>query len=54
MTNNPHNKSLKTLEENQRWLDEHADQTVHAGDLPITAAPLDTEVAPAGTSDQEQ
>ena len=54
MTNNPHNKSLKTLEENQRWLDEHADQTVHAGDLPISQPQLAKDASPAGDSDQEQ
>jgi hypothetical protein len=49
-----HARSLKTLEENQRWLDEHAQQTVHSGDLPITAQPQAKTTWQSGTSDQQQ
>ncbi len=46
-------KSLQDLAENQRWLDEHADQTVHPGDLPISEQPLAKTVSHE-TSDQQQ
>jgi hypothetical protein len=35
MDKNHHAKSLKTLADNQRWLDEHTKQTMHPGDLPM-------------------
>jgi hypothetical protein len=37
MDKNQHAKSLKSLADNQRWLDEHKMQTLHHGDLPISA-----------------
>lgn len=35
MDKHHHAKSLKTLADNQRWLDEHTKQTMHPGDLPM-------------------
>ena len=35
-----HDKSLKTLADNERWLEANKDRTVHTGDLPVsTQAP---------------
>lgn len=37
MDKNQHAKSLKSLADNQRWLDEHKMQILHHGDMPISA-----------------
>ncbi len=34
--NEQRTKSLKTMADNERWLNEHPKQTVHAGDFPVS------------------
>ena len=36
-------KSLQTLADNQRWLNEHPAQTLHQGDLPLVEKPTTTQ-----------
>ena len=38
-------KSLQTLAENQRWLEQHREQTVHPGDLPVAEMRKDSDNA---------
>jgi hypothetical protein len=50
MNNDQRAKSLKTLADNQRWLEEHPTQTLHVGDLPVS----DEKNAPPTDPDQQQ
>lgn len=48
-----HAKSIKTLKDNQRWLNEHELQTVHRGDLPVSEQSNTASPEP-GMRDQQQ
>lgn len=48
-----HAKSLKTLADNQRWLDEHHRQVLHPGDLQVSDQPGE-KLPEAETRDQQQ
>ena len=53
MDNEHHVKSLKTLADNQRWLNEHPTQILHPGDLPISEPPGELSPEPE-SRDQQQ
>jgi len=46
-----HDKSLKTLADNKRWLTEHREQTVRSGDVPVSSD--QTSEAPSGQDTQQ-
>ena len=53
MDNNHHAKSLKTLADNQRWLNEHHKKVLHQGDLPASEQPGEKS-RESETRDQQQ